>query len=356
MEVNILYVITNSRIGGAENFLLRLAEGMKKRGHSVYCAITHETGGLHTRYEAVFDGLWLVPHEYTFEGICEAVQSGNADIVHFIDGYDLSGDVASHMQHYAKFAQSIYMDITAPVFASCTSWQYAMRKGLAGWSAVFSETKGTLDTLGIPTQRPHLKRVINNGVDTAFWTPGEEREDTVCWVGRITRDKGAEVLLKTIKHCPDIPFHVVANEPKTDPGFLHSEFLASNLPNLRYEWSLDPQALREVYRSSKVYLHTSLHEAQPGTLLEAMACGCVPVAGAVGGIPDILTGTHASLQSLDYPGAVPERLYGGGIRAALRGDLRGIAPRERVLQAFSLERTLQRYEESYKEMMACACS
>jgi glycosyltransferase involved in cell wall biosynthesis len=60
--------------------------------------------------------------------------------------------------------------------------------------------------------------------------------------------------------------------------------------------SADAATLRNLYSTHSVFLMPSLSEGSPLSLLEAMACGCVVVAAAVGGIPDIVrSGTDGLL-------------------------------------------------------------
>ena len=56
----------------------------------------------------------------------------------------------------------------------------------------------------------------------------------------------------------------------------------------------------EAYSAFDIFLMPSSHEGLPLALLEAMACGCCPIATAVGGIPEILT--DATLGWLVKPG------------------------------------------------------
>jgi glycosyltransferase involved in cell wall biosynthesis len=76
-----------------------------------------------------------------------------------------------------------------------------------------------------------------------------------------------------------------------------SDFDPSDQSHVRVlKGSVDAATLRNLYSTHSVFLMPSLSEGSPLSLLEAMACGCVVVAAAVGGIPDIVrSGTDGLL-------------------------------------------------------------
>ena len=86
-------------------------------------------------------------------------------------------------------------------------------------------------------------------------------------------------------------------------------------------------------------------------LLEAMACGCAPVASRVGGVPEVIEDERSGL--LVDP-AKPAQLATALERLvrdpALRERL-GRAARRRIEQSFSLEGTVRRHEELYSSLL-----
>ena len=343
-----LYVISNCRIGGAENFLLRLARGLRERfpGASLECVVTHELGDLFLRYNETFDCLHKISgdEDRLHWAICELAQ--DASLIHSIDNLVLMGNVAKDLPEIPVI-QNIFLDLSRPALRNCHHWRRDLDQASMTWAAAVTEIEGNLQHL------PHARRkqAIGNGIDTEFWHPGEQQRQGVCWVGRITNEKGAFTLAQIIERMPETRFTVIANEPKIYQGFLHQEFLelSARVSNLDYRWTLSPELLRDVYQESLVYLHTSYTEAQPGTLLEAMACGCIPVCGAVGGIPEILQGECGI--EVHEPKNI--ELFVQTLRETLASppyELQQRA-RQRVEERFSIDNTVRQYAVIYREVM-----
>ncbi len=100
-----------------------------------------------------------------------------------------------------------------------------------------------------------------------------------------------------------------------------------------------------------VFVLPSLSEALSNSLMEAMACGCAPVATRVGGNPELIDGQRTGLlfKSGDAS-ALAECLR----RLALDDDLRrsmGQAASDRVRREFTLDRAASRLAEIYDERL-----
>ncbi len=345
----ILFVISNCRIGGAENFTLRLVKGLKQHFPETWfeCIITHESGDLFQQYGEIFDRL------HCFTAINENLKrqaiieyAHGAALIHSIDNLALMAEVGA-MLPGTPLIQNIFMDLSRPVLRNCPRWQQDIRKASRVWAAI-TEIESNLWHLRY-AKKAH---VIGNGIDADFWTPGDEpKKKQVCWVGRLTMEKGAYTLYRIIQALPEVTFQVIANEPKTDQGFMHEDFLKLSkwASNLDYRWSLSQNALREVYRASEVYLHTSYTEVQPATLLEAVSCGCIPIAGSVGGIPGILRDQGVLISE---PKNI--NLYTQALKQELESYVYKTASNllQRVIDNFSIENTARKYAEVYQEVMA----
>ena len=84
--------------------------------------------------------------------------------------------------------------------------------------------------------------------------------------------------------------------------------------------SLDPSSMGALFRRADVSLSPSVHDGTPNTLLEAMACGCLPVAGDLESIREwIQDGENGLLVDPTSEHSVAEGVVRGLTDAGLRG-------------------------------------
>jgi glycosyltransferase involved in cell wall biosynthesis len=144
-------------------------------------------------------------------------------------------------------------------------------------------------------------------------------------VGRLIPLKGYRQLIDMMPHflarSPSLKLTIVGSGPEESR-------LRNRVRDLELESSvclvgeLEYGQVVEYYRASDLYVLTSEHEAFPHVVLEAMREGLVPVAYAVGGVPEIIDhGVNGMLVSIDEPdafkAAVLELLEDGERRRAM---------------------------------------
>jgi glycosyltransferase involved in cell wall biosynthesis len=119
---------------------------------------------------------------------------------------------------------------------------------------------------------------------------GKEKKVKLLSVGRLAPEKGLEYLVEAVgemtgKKKQQIVLNIVGEGPEEEKlrmlvhekGLQHDIRFLGHIPH-------GPR-LFDLYRRSDIYIHSSLTEGWPQTLLEAMASGTPIVATAVGGIP-----------------------------------------------------------------------
>lgn len=129
-------------------------------------------------------------------------------------------------------------------------------------------------------------RVIPNYIDTdLFYVMNRDRyEDRIVFVGRLTRQKNLEGLIRAIK---DLPYSLDVY----GTGEMEDELkkLAGDLDvNVRFLGNVPNREMPEILNRYNLFALPSLYEGMPKTLLEAMACGCAVIGTNVDGIREII--------------------------------------------------------------------
>lgn len=110
----------------------------------------------------------------------------------------------------------------------------------------------------------------------------------------------------------------------------------------------DERQLSRVYAASNCVVSSSLYETFGQTLIEAMACGCLPVAFTGSGQQDIITHKQNGFLA-DYLSA---ESLADGISWALTSDISGKSLRSDVQKHYSEDVVAKRYMEVYEKAMS----
>jgi glycosyltransferase involved in cell wall biosynthesis len=162
---------------------------------------------------------------------------------------------------------------------------------------------------GVPESR---LRVAPNPVDTGFFAPaGRERDIDVLFVGRLSHEKGVDVLLRALVELPRGQRVVIAGD-----GPLRRELesqAAGSGADVEFTGWVDRDALRALYARAALQVVPSRSEPQGVVVLEALASGTPVIGSDVGGIAEMVSdGENGWLVEPGRPD-----LLGGRMRAAL---------------------------------------
>ncbi len=156
---------------------------------------------------------------------------------------------------------------------------------------------------GVPLDRI---QVVHNGIDAQRWRRTHDparlekfgidpEQPYVLFVGRITRQKGIDHLLRAVAHLrPGVPVVLAAGAPDTPEAEAAVAEAVARLARTRREpivWirQVMPQDdLIVLYSHAAVFVCPSVYEPFGIINLEAMACETPVVASAVGGIPEVV--------------------------------------------------------------------
>jgi glycosyltransferase involved in cell wall biosynthesis len=175
--------------------------------------------------------------------------------------------------------------------------------------------------------------------------PVSDRPCDLIYIGRFEREKGitklAHALTRLVKRQPDVRVRLIGDGSLYDDvehilreGGAHEQVELTG-------W-VDHDEIPSYLAESRLLVLPSESEGVPKTVLEAMACGTVPVATPVGGIPDIITdGETGMLLADNNPATIACALD----RALNREDLDRMATGARayVRDTHSYEATAERF-------------
>lgn len=204
---------------------------------------------------------------------------------------------------------------------------------------------------GIEPGRIHL---CYNGIDTNHFQTGERPGEltgaglTVGVVCALRPEKSIETLVEgfaRMRHRPeDARLVIVGSGVMEEPL---RRLAREKLPEDAVLFIPSVADVRYWLRGIDIFVLPSLSEALSNSLLEAISCGCVPVASAVGGNPEIV---EDGISGRLFPAGNADAL------AACLDDLAADTARARQLAAraqrqvhsrFSLRASIQRMEEIY---------
>ncbi len=110
-------------------------------------------------------------------------------------------------------------------------------------------------------------------------------ENQIIFAGRLSKEKGIEILLETATQLPDNYHLLIAGSGPLEEKVQN---LADKKINVHYLGYQSKQNLLSLIRGSDLLIQPSLEEGMSSTLLEAMACGTCILASNIEGISEIV--------------------------------------------------------------------
>lgn len=129
-------------------------------------------------------------------------------------------------------------------------------------------------------------KVIPNYVDTEIFRPLSipKRKDSICFVGRLEKEKNLIALLEALK---GLPYNLTIIGRGSMREKLEKKAEVDNI-NVRFMNNVPHSKLPEILNQHEIFILPSLYEGTPKTLLEAMSCGLPVVGTDVNGIKEII--------------------------------------------------------------------
>jgi glycosyltransferase involved in cell wall biosynthesis len=204
---------------------------------------------------------------------------------------------------------------------------------------------------------PFPVQVIPNGVDTDYFCPDENRDESArhafafLFVGRFQVQKNLFYLLDhaaSLRRSGAGPFvlHIVGDGPQHDELHTHAIKLGIEDCLVWHGW-VDKGRLRQIYRCADCFVNPSLYEGMPNVVLEAMACGLPVIASRVLGNDAVVChGETGWLFDLKEPDAFWTALRKMMADPGLANEM-GEKGRSWVMSDFSWRRVSQAYADLF---------
>ena len=110
-------------------------------------------------------------------------------------------------------------------------------------------------------------------------------ENQMIFAGRLSKEKGIEILLETVTHLPDNYHLLIAGSGPLEEKVRN---MAAKKTNVHYLGYQSKQNVLSLIQGSDLLIQPSLEEGMSSTLLEAMACGTCILASNIEGISEII--------------------------------------------------------------------
>lgn len=359
---SILHVVAPASIGGLERVVQLLASSQRSAGYEVRVLAIHTDGQqVATRFLEPFAEAGVPVHEvrvparaYLRErrAVADVCRTHLPDIVH-THGYRPDVVDAGVARSLGRATVSTVHGFTGGGFRNRCYEQLQLRalRHVDAVVAVSRPLRRRLRESGIAEDRLHEVRNAWDGCE--FMSRSEARRElgvaadafVAAWVGRLSREKGPDLLIDALTHLRDVPIRVVVFGDGPQGPSLLEQARASDVA-ARIDWKGAIPGAAQLLRAFDAFVLSSRTEGTPIALFEAMAAGVPIVATEVGGVPDVVSPREAELVPPENPVALAT-----GLRAIHRDSAaaaaKACAARERLCREFQTEPWIERYDAVY---------
>lgn len=360
---DILHILAPANVGGLESVVENLATGQATRGQAVGVAAIVEPENEDGEFVARIRNRGIpvravvIPHRAYLEEVRklrELLAACTPRVVH-THGYraDVIAGAVARWGGYPTVS-TVHGFIRGSLKGRFFQW--LQRRSLREFDAVAAVSNPLgreLRESGLASGKVHVVRnAWSNSAE--ILGRGEARKllglpadgFVVGWVGRVSREKGPDVLLSSLPEIEIPRLQVSIIGTGRERPALERRVMELGLESVVSFHGLIPDAA-ELYRAFDVFVLSSRTEGTPISLFEAIGAGIPVVATKVGGVPDVVRhGEDGLLVPPEDPAALA-----GAVRSVYEdpsaAQERASSARRRLQREFGPEPWLDRYEEMY---------
>ena len=377
-DMRVLVLHNDYRIRGGEEYLVQavgdtlraggveVVEFRKQHVHGLYGAATAFFSGLanpiairevRSLIDAVRPTHAFVENLYPTisPAVLEPIRKAGVPVVMNIQNFRLACPNGLHYSHGEICTRCLGGREYWCVLRNCErsmlkSTGYALRNAVARWTGAFTEhvdvfTPPTsfharwLTDQGITADRIH---VIPNMVDDDAGSDCSATGAYVGFAGRVSPEKGVEVLIEAARRLPNVPFRIAGS-------FERMPALPASAPaNVRFLGHLESRELCDFYASARAVVVPSVwYEGFPTVIPQAMLRGRPVIASDIGGLGDVIDdGVTGLLFPMGDAAHLAERIDKVWSDAILARSM-GSAAREKAVREYSRARYFDRLIEAF---------
>jgi glycosyltransferase involved in cell wall biosynthesis len=361
--MRVLHVVAPGETGGLERVVQLLAQGQATVGDDVHvAAVLDKPPGEHSLVAAL-RGTGITTHALVIEGrgywreraaMLHLVRRLRPEVVH-THGY--RADLVD-----GRVARSVGAAAVTTVHgftgggARNRFYEWLQRLAFRRFDAVVAVSRPLADELsrsGVQSGRMHL--VVNS------WRPTGPRLErtaarkalgiqpaafTLGWVGRLSHEKGLDVLIDAVAQLPALPIRVAVVGDGPERAALEARALRHGISD-RITWHGIITDAARLYEAFDLFVLSSRTEGTPMVLFEAMAAGVPIVATSVGGVPDMLAGSEALLVPSQNPTALADAIRLSAQQLESTRERVDLA-RQRIGRQNAVEKWVGQYRDVYR--------
>lgn len=359
-KLSILHVLAPTDVGGLESVVLALARGHAERGHVVQIGAVVDRRSNQFVQDALAEGLSveMIPspaRSFRPEraGVKRLLIAHRFDVLHS-HGYRsdiLDLGVARSM----RVPTVTTLHGFSATDAKARVYEWLQLRGARRASAVVAVSTNVASRAranGVPSKSLHLIRnAFRTATEFADRQTARERLGLssalqIGWVGRLSSEKGPDVMMEAMSRLSDLPVTLnFLGDGPLRPALMERAHALGISDAVRFHGTV--AGASRILGAFDLIALSSRTEGTPMILLEAMAARVPLVVTSVGGVPDMLSPAEAVLVAPDDPAALAD-----GIRAAL-SDISATSRRAdnalaRLARDFDYSAWLDQYEQLYE--------
>ena len=373
--IRVANVLIEGRFAGPQNRVLQAAVGLRKRGIEtiVVTSKIDSTEFCHRLLAAEVPHVTLDLHRLTFQkshllawfvffipellSLTRTLHRENVDIVHCNGVWQVKSVVAGWLA-----GKAVVLHLNDTISSPLSRAFFALMRPFCSAFAFASVRGRTVYQLPDSAQT----EIIDAPVETLRFDPATVRADReianapgvkVLTVGVTSPVKGLEFLAEAAKvlidNGNDVSFHVVGDLLESQQRYvdrLHA--MTGSLPDGRFTFHGATSRVREAYKAADIYVCSSVTEASPMAVWEAMAMGKAIVSTDVGDVARFIEDKVSGF--IVPPGdanALAERIRELSVTPELRQAF-GQKAREIAVSLLDVTSCVSKHEHLYRQMLA----